>query len=843
MGSHRNEHFVQWGFFSMRSARTGGFVARMVGVGMLLPALAVATTSEPASAVIAGNVMSGTASPMWQTNGTVETVLISDGVIYAGGTFSKVRPPGTTASSSQNVTRNNLAAFDAATGALITGFNPNVNGKVKALDASPDGSRIYVGGSFRSVGGVTRNRIAAVSASTGALVNGFNPNAGSTVNAVSATSSAVYLGGSFGRIGGVRQWYLASVSASNGSLNTAFSPSLERRPDLVCTPGSFGCNMAGVVKYTPGVTAVEATPDGSSLLVGGNFVGTNGSSSGGMASLNPTTGANRAWDANTVQPINTNCVGRVTDIRIDNGTAFVTGEGDPPGCYEGTYAARLSDGHLNWNSSCLGATQAIAVLDGVLYKGSHEHDCAFVQGGSFSGYVGGTSRGSFVHRHLVGQDVRDGSSVHWSPNTNGAGKQPLGPRGLDTTTLPNGTGVIVVGGDFTKVNGAAQQGLTRFVSGGDTATPNVPGRNINADKWTGTPIQVAMRLPVTVQPTAAGTLTVEIPTVEDTDTGVLTYRVYRDGAANPVATLTSESFPWSRPVLRFDDTGLAAGSRHSYQVTASDGSHVSVKSTAVSGTVASSAPAGLPAAYSALDPDLWWRLGDSGTTASDATGNGHAGDLLGGATTGDPGAVSGDSAVTLNGSTGYVTSKTPISPTNAYAEAAWFKTTSTTGGVIVAQSDQRTGAGGNTDRMITMDNNGGLVFAMKAGPSSVYGVGTINIRNQGPVWNDGKWHLAVGSYDGNGNAALYVDGWLQGTATGTPFDTTAKANGLGTSYLRAGYADLSGMQIRFGVNFYNNPWPITEHFPGALDEVTVFNHALSATDVATMFAAGVGGGA
>ncbi len=827
----------------MRSARTGGFVARLVGVGLMLPALTVATMSEPASAVITTNVMSGTASPIWQTNGTVESVVVSNGVIYAGGSFTRVRPPGTAASTSQAVTRNNLAAFNASTGALVTGFNPNVNGKVNALAVSPDGSRLYLGGAFRTVGGVARNRAAAVSASTGALVTGFNPNVNSTVNALAANAGTVYLGGAFGRVGGVSRPYLASVNATSGALNTAFSTTMERRPDLICTPGSFGCNAAGRVVYNPSVTAIQVAPDSSWLLVGGQFVGTNGNSSGGMAALDPATGATRTWQANAVQPINTNCAGRVTDIVVANGTAFVTGEGDPPGCYEGTYSARVTDGNLNWNSSCLGASQALAVLNGVLYKGSHEHDCAFARGGSFSGYVGGTSRGSFVHRHLVGQDVTDGSSVHWSPNTNGGGSQPVGPHALDATTLTGGTGMVVVGGDFTKVNGVNQQGLTRFVTGGDTATPLVPGRNYNADKWPDTPIQLAMRLPVTVQATAANTLTVEVPTVEDIDTGTLTYRIYRDGGASPVATLSSESFPWSRPVLRFDDKGLAAGSSHSYQVTASDGAHTSARSTAVTGRVAAGAPAPFATTYGAGTPDVWWRMGDNGGSAADTSGNGNPGTIVGGVTRGAPGAVTGDASMTLDGSTGYVTSSTPISHQGAYAEAAWFKTTSTTGGVIVAQSDRQTGAGGNTDRMITMDNNGGLVFAMKAGASGPFGVGTINIRNQGPVWNDGKWHLVVGSYDGNGNAALYVDGWLQGTATGTPFDPTAKANGLSSSYVRAGYADLSQIQVRFGINFYNNPWPLTEHFPGSLDEVTVYNHALTAAQAAEMFAAGVGGGA
>ena len=60
-------------------------------------------------------------------------------------------------------------------------------------------------------------------------------------------------------------------------------------------------------------------------------------------------------------------------------------------------------------------------MNNIIYKGSHQHDCAFNQGGAFGGFVGGTSRGTFIHHHLVAQNVTDGSFVHWSPNTNGGG--------------------------------------------------------------------------------------------------------------------------------------------------------------------------------------------------------------------------------------------------------------------------------------------------------------------------------------------------------------------------------------------------------------------------------------
>jgi len=266
----------------------------------------------------------------------------------------------------------------------------------------------------------------------------------------------------------------------------------------------------------------------------------------------------------------------------------------------------------------------------------------------------------------------------------------------------------------------------------------------------------------------------------------------------------------------------------------------------VSGTVGSSAPAPFASAMSNLNPLLWWRLDDSGSTAADSSsGASHPGDFQGGVTTGAPGALNGNGAVTLDGSTGYVTSDTTIAAPNAFSQSVWFKTTTTSGGSILAQTDTQQGSGGTTDRTITMDNNGGLVFAVKQpGAGSPFGPATTNYRNQGPIWNDGRWHQVVGVYDGIGTISLYVDGKLQGSTTGTDFNgNPVPAAGMPTSFLRAGYADLSGMQMVFGLNFYNRSWPVSEHFAGSLDEPAAFDYALSPAQVQTMFASGVGGGA
>ena len=90
--------------------------------------------------------------------------------------------------------RNHLAAFDASTGALITSFTHSVNAAVKVLSVSADCQTVYAGGDFTTVDGVTRNRIAAFAAATGALT-AWNPNANGRVSGIVATASTVYVAG------------------------------------------------------------------------------------------------------------------------------------------------------------------------------------------------------------------------------------------------------------------------------------------------------------------------------------------------------------------------------------------------------------------------------------------------------------------------------------------------------------------------------------------------------------------------------------------------------------------------------------------------------------------------
>jgi len=64
--------------------------------------------------------------------------------------------------------------------------------------------------------------------------------------------------------------------------------------------------------------------------------------------------------------------------------AYLSAEGTGGGCFDGDFAVSLGSGgdNLVWQNDCLGATQAIVVINGFLFKGSHAHDCAYAPGAS-----------------------------------------------------------------------------------------------------------------------------------------------------------------------------------------------------------------------------------------------------------------------------------------------------------------------------------------------------------------------------------------------------------------------------------------------------------------------------
>jgi hypothetical protein len=89
---------------------------------------------------------------------------------------------------------------------------------------------VYAGGDFRSIGGRSRDQIAALDATTGRVMS-WNPAANGTVQTIAVSGSTVYAGGGFTAIAGRSRRYVAALSARTGQ-TTAWNPG--------CRSGSQG---------------------------------------------------------------------------------------------------------------------------------------------------------------------------------------------------------------------------------------------------------------------------------------------------------------------------------------------------------------------------------------------------------------------------------------------------------------------------------------------------------------------------------------------------------------------------------------------------------------------------
>jgi Concanavalin A-like lectin/glucanases superfamily/Domain of unknown function (DUF5122) beta-propeller len=739
------------------------------------------------------NVLAKAASS-WQANNTVWALAYANGVVYVGGQFTSVRPPGDKIGTGE-VGRTFLAAVSSTTGNLVTPFNPVITGssaaQVKALAVSPDGNTLYVGGNFDHVNGRYRDHLAAFDLTTGSLTSWAPPAAGTVLAiAVSPDGSHVYVGGDFLKLDGTARSYAGEVSASGTGALQGWAP----RPN------------------NP-VTSIAVAPDDSRVIVGGYFTQFNGGTQNAIASTDPATGARKPFAA-TIVPNTTTCQSSVKDVIIGGATqsnpagiTYIAAEGTGGGCFDGDFAANVSDGSLIWQNDCLGATQAVVLINGWLFKGSHAHDCAYSAGGFPQ--VANPTGGWITHR-LLDQSLTDGSVGHWNPNTNAGVNGGLGPRVMAT----DGTRLFL-GGDFTTVNNKGQQGFAIFGPGPDTSTPPTPAA------------------PTAVS-TSSGVDSVTFSAVSTSDIGTLLYSIYRDSDTTPIGTLTETSFPWAIPVLHYRDAGLTPGSQHTYRVTVSNGNTTSAMSAASAAvTVASTNPPySYPTTILRDHPSFVWTLGQtSGSTATDSTSHHFNGIYEPGTTKGAPGPITGSSttATTFDGHRGLVTAAKAVAGPQTFTLEAWFKTSTNTGGTIIALGSKQTGLSPTHDRQIYMMNDGQLAFGVYNGSKPII------IESPRP-YNDGRWHYVVARYNSassSNNLDLYVDNMRIGRS----YSSTAQKVTAG--YWRVGGENLAGRWNldHWGTNSQGTTEPLSFYIGATIGYVAVYPTALSAARIAAHYAA------
>lgn len=194
----------------------------------------------------------------WGTNGQVSVMLPVGDRIYLGGSFTTVIDP-----SGVSYPAKNLAVVSATTGAADLGFaastDTGTTTKVTAL--ATDGSSLFVGGTFNRIDGVARNNLAAVNLSTGALVAGFVASASANVDSLTVAGGALYAGGIFSSIragnGVTSQPYVAKLNPGSGAVDATWTaaPDDRVRALVPAADGSGRIFLGGDFTTVSGVTS------------------------------------------------------------------------------------------------------------------------------------------------------------------------------------------------------------------------------------------------------------------------------------------------------------------------------------------------------------------------------------------------------------------------------------------------------------------------------------------------------------------------------------------------------------------------------------------------------------
>ncbi len=405
-------------FSVILSGATGAFIITNSAIGTIL------TDDFPAP------LANQPRNDFWIPNGTVNTVLETNGSIYLGGTFTEL---GVT-----NVGR--FASFNPATGDVLQGF-PLVNDVVNAVIDDGTGGW-FIGGNFTKVGGVNAFRLAHILPNRAVDTN-FNASFNSSVQALAIDATNIYVGGAF-------------TNATNGA--TLFQRAGLAVLDLA----------TGAVRTYPNNAAFSG-PAVSTIVIRSNVLYVGGSFTnvihGGtnyprfrLAALDTASTQPKTWIADADGGVNALALGsnavfaggtftRITNAAIGSTRSrfaaldFTTG------------APAAIATHFN------GSVNTLLCADNTLYVG-----------GQFLGLTNGVT--TSTNKFLVALDANSGAVATWSPGANNT-VRALAMAGTN----------LFVGGDFTSIGGQADRrrlAEMNTVSGIATAFDPSLGDSVNA---------------------------------------------------------------------------------------------------------------------------------------------------------------------------------------------------------------------------------------------------------------------------------------------------------------------------------------------------------------------------
>ncbi len=411
-----------------------GLIALIAGtmLAMVAPA-AYATQPVPGHTGLVPDAVR-TDTPRIETGAVVDIEVVGNRV-YLAGSFTSIRNATGTA-----VVQPYLAAYNIDTGLLDMGFRPAIAGTVQAVEASPDGSALYIAGTFNTVNGVTKRKIARINPATGATVTGFTAQANSRATAIAVSDSWVYVGGFFSAVNGTSRGRLVALNPTTGAVDPGFN-----------LPVTEGIGPGGVLK----VMQLQLTSDDATLLVVHTGRNVAAQARTGVALIDTAAKSLRPWQT-TLYADYLPLVGGVTrvfngDISPDNSYfVVVSGSGgDRPPINDTAVAFPLAGGagvQPLWVSRHFDSVYAVAITETAVYVGGHfrwQESPTATQpwpGLDTVSYGWGTGLGAavlgdeVVRRDMIGAlDPVTGTALPWNPGAEafeGVKHLEAVPRGL-----------------------------------------------------------------------------------------------------------------------------------------------------------------------------------------------------------------------------------------------------------------------------------------------------------------------------------------------------------------------------------------------------------------------------
>lgn len=339
-----------------------------------------------------------------QANSDVRAVVQSKSRIFIGGSFTSVN----------GRSKHRIAALRAGDGKLIRKWRAQANGQVYALQLSRDGSRLYAAGKFTKVNGFDRDHVVALRASSGKVVRSWHPRADGNVRALALRKRTLYLGGDFKTVAGKHRVRLAAVSTRTGNAGRwhAFA------------------NRA--------VWALSIS--GKRLLAGGDFTKVAGQS-GKLRTDRPYFASFTAVRKAKITSFDPGPGFPVRAIKSVRGVVYLgTAAECGPGQNCNAVLKYSAGGNLDWHCQTNGDVHSLARAGGVLYVGGH-----------WTALVDGPCAGP-ARARVMALDRTSGATLNWHPGTNGFGILSLSAR----------SNRLALGGRFTRVTQADHANFAEF---------------------------------------------------------------------------------------------------------------------------------------------------------------------------------------------------------------------------------------------------------------------------------------------------------------------------------------------------------------------------------------------